>query len=67
VAASWSASWRHSRWAADAHLLFGIVQPFDAATFVTGGVVLLGAAFTASMLPALSAARTPPATVLNTE
>jgi putative ABC transport system permease protein len=47
-------------------LLFG-VQPFDLATFVTGGVVLLLVAFTASMLPALSAARTPPASVLNTE
>jgi putative ABC transport system permease protein len=47
-------------------LLFGI-GPFDAITFVAGGAVLLGAAFMASMLPALSAARTPPATVLNSE
>jgi putative ABC transport system permease protein len=47
-------------------LLFG-VGPFDALTFISGGAVLLAAALLASMLPALRAARTPPATVLNSE
>ncbi|HSJ08548.1 MAG TPA: ABC transporter permease [Longimicrobiales bacterium] len=47
-------------------LLFG-VQPFDVATFASGAVVLMTVAFAASMLPALSAARTPPAAVLNRE
>jgi putative ABC transport system permease protein len=47
-------------------LLFG-VQPFDAVTFLAGGAILMAVAFTASVLPALSAARTAPATVLNTD
>src|SRR5690606_23501926 len=47
-------------------LLFG-VEPFDPATFVYGSVVLLLVALGASMLPAWRAARTPPASVLNTE
>lgn len=47
-------------------LLFG-VQPFDLATFFSGGLVLLAVATAASVLPALTAARTPPAAVLNRE
>ncbi|HEX2167615.1 MAG TPA: ABC transporter permease [Longimicrobiales bacterium] len=47
-------------------LLFG-VQPFDPATFASGSIVLLLVALGASALPAWRAARTPPASVLNTE
>jgi predicted permease len=47
-------------------LLFG-VHPFDPATFASGSIVLLIVALSASLLPAWRAARTPPATVLNTE
>lgn len=47
-------------------LLFD-VQPFDPVTFMSGGVVLFAVALAASMLPALNAARTPPAAVLNQE
>lgn len=47
-------------------LLFG-VRPSDPVTFVASGVVLLGVALVASVLPAWTAARTPPASVLNTE
>jgi putative ABC transport system permease protein len=47
-------------------LLYG-VGPLDPLTFVSGSLVLLLAALIASMLPALNAARTPPATVLNSE
>lgn len=47
-------------------LLYG-VQPFDFPTFISGGIVLLAVAFVASMLPAVHAARTPPASVLNRE
>jgi putative ABC transport system permease protein len=47
-------------------LLFGIT-PFDPATFVIGGAALMVVALLASLIPALSAARTPPAAVLNTE
>jgi len=43
------------------------VQPTDPVTFLVGGALLLAVAFVASMLPALSASRTPPAMVLNTE
>jgi putative ABC transport system permease protein len=47
-------------------LLFG-VAPFDPATFVLGGLILMLVAVLASVLPAWHAARTPPATVLNAE
>jgi putative ABC transport system permease protein len=47
-------------------LLFGIT-PFDPATFVIGGAALMAVALLASLIPALSAARTPPATVLNAD
>jgi putative ABC transport system permease protein len=47
-------------------LLFG-VRPTDVATFTAAGAVLLGVALLASMLPALRAARVPPASVLNAE
>jgi putative ABC transport system permease protein len=47
-------------------LLFG-VHPFDPVTFASGSVLLLIVALSASMLPAWRAARTPPASVLNTE
>ena len=47
-------------------LLFG-VEPFDPATFASGSLVLLAVSLVASMLPAWRAARTPPASVLNTE
>jgi putative ABC transport system permease protein len=47
-------------------LLFG-VQPFDPATFASGSLVLLAVSLVASTLPAWRAARTPPASVLNTE
>ncbi|MBR9990672.1 MAG: FtsX-like permease family protein, partial [Gemmatimonadetes bacterium] len=46
--------------------LFG-VQPFDPATFLSGSILLLIVSLTASALPAWRAARTPPASVLNTE
>ncbi|HEX6307606.1 MAG TPA: ABC transporter permease [Longimicrobiales bacterium] len=47
-------------------MLFGI-GAFDPLTFVLAGTVLITVAFIASALPAWRAARTPPATVLNTE
>jgi putative ABC transport system permease protein len=47
-------------------LLFG-VAPFDPATFVIGGAVLVAVAVLASVVPALNAARTPPAIVLNAD
>ena len=47
-------------------MLYGI-GAFDPITFVAAGVVLLAVAFSASMLPAWRASRTPPAAVLNTE
>jgi ABC-type antimicrobial peptide transport system permease subunit len=47
-------------------LLFGI-GPNDPLTFIGGGAVLLAVALLASIIPAWSAARTPPASVLNTE
>lgn len=47
-------------------LLYG-VRPFDPATFASGSIVLLIVALGASMLPAWRAARTAPASVLNTE
>jgi predicted permease len=47
-------------------MLFGI-GAFDPLTFIAAGTVLLAVAFAASVLPALRAARTPPAAVLNTE
>jgi putative ABC transport system permease protein len=47
-------------------LLFG-VRPTDVATYTAAGAVLLGVALLASMLPALRAARVPPASVLNAE
>jgi putative ABC transport system permease protein len=47
-------------------LLFG-VQPFDPATFVSGSILLLAVALAASTLPAWRAARTSPASVLNTD
>jgi predicted permease len=47
-------------------LLFGI-RPLDPVTFASGSFVLLIVALSASMFPAWRAARTSPASVLNTE
>jgi putative ABC transport system permease protein len=47
-------------------LLYG-VQPVDPVTFAGAGLVLLAVALAAGAIPALHAARTPPASILNAE